>query len=45
MGGRRGGPPRSHDRIRRDLATKGVPRAMSHLVSQVERDADISGAD
>lgn len=29
------------DRIRRDLAAKGLPLAMSYLVSQVERAADI----
>jgi hypothetical protein len=29
------------DRIRRDLDAKGVPLAMSYLVSQVERASDI----
>jgi transposase len=32
------------DRLRRDLAAKGVPLAMSYLVSQVERAADLLGA-
>lgn len=29
------------DRIRRDLATKGIPLSMSYLVSQIERAADL----
>ena len=32
------------DRLRRDLAAKGVPLAMSYLVSQVERAADLLGS-
>lgn len=31
------------DRLRRDLAARGVPLAMSYLVSQVERAADLLG--
>lgn len=31
------------DRIRRDLASRGIPLAMSYLVTQVERAADLLG--
>ena len=31
------------DRLRRDLATKGLPLAMSYLVTQIERVADLLG--
>jgi len=31
------------DRIRRDLAAKGIPLSMSYLVSQIERAADLLG--
>ncbi len=32
------------DRVRRDLKTKGIPLAMSYLVTQIERAADLLGA-